>query len=284
MIYPLAILMLQTGLSFLVGFSIEAIAIADEGNTARNVGFNCICTVFYLLAEVSITTFIVTRLLGAITLLRLPAVIDFSKLSDHGHVVAGLVLVSGWLIVRDFFYYWMHRLQHYSKWLWAEHELHHSEEHMNATTANRHHWLETSLEAIFVTTPLLLLFHPPTITAVLAAVAAGFSGIFIHLNSRISLGPLNRVIANPSTHRIHHSKAPEHIDKNFAAFFPIWDVLFGTYVSPKRGEFPATGLASGELIDSPKAAILGPLIAWASMLKPHFTAKKTPAQLLSREP
>jgi sterol desaturase/sphingolipid hydroxylase (fatty acid hydroxylase superfamily) len=33
-----------------------------------------------------------------------------------------------------------------------------------------------------------------------------------------------------------------HFDQNFAAFFPIWDVLFGTYHYPKRDEYPSTGV------------------------------------------
>ena len=43
-------------------------------------------------------------------------------------------------------------------------------------------------------------------------------------------------------HRIHHSIAPEHIDKNFAAATPIWDVLFGTAVGPKNGDWLPTGI------------------------------------------
>jgi len=90
---------------------------------------------------------------------------------------------------------------------------------------------------------------------------------FIHLNSRISLGPLTPIIAGPQTHRIHHSKLPEHIDKNFAAIFPLWDVIFGTYYHPKRGECPPCGLASGETVHSFRYALLMPFITWVKMLK-----------------
>jgi hypothetical protein len=33
-----------------------------------------------------------------------------------------------------------------------------------------------------------------------------------------------------------------NIAKNFVAFFPIWDILFGTYYHPARDEFPPTGV------------------------------------------
>ena len=35
---------------------------------------------------------------------------------------------------------------------------------------------------------------------------------------------------------------PQHKDRNFAAFFPIWDILFRTFYFPKRDEFPDTGI------------------------------------------
>ena len=34
-------------------------------------------------------------------------------------------------------------------------------------------------------------------------------------------------------HHIHHSCHPDHLDKNFAFTFPIWDVLFKTYHMPE---------------------------------------------------
>lgn len=45
--------------------------------------------------------------------------------SDGGSVLKCFGLGFAWLGARDFFYYWFHRLQHASKWLWAEHALHH---------------------------------------------------------------------------------------------------------------------------------------------------------------
>src|SRR5258706_15193675 len=74
-------------------------------------------------------------------------------------------------------------------------------------------------------------------------------GYFIHLNLRLPLGPLTPVLGGPHLHRIHHSRLPEHQDKNFAAFFPIFDLLFGTYYPPSRAEYPATGLINGEQLN-----------------------------------
>ena len=68
-------------------------------------------------------------------------------------------------------------------------------------------------------------------------------GKMIHVNSRISYGPLKYLIAEPRYHRIHHSVERKHWDKNFASFFPIWDIIFGTAYFPKKEEYPATGLS-----------------------------------------
>jgi sterol desaturase/sphingolipid hydroxylase (fatty acid hydroxylase superfamily) len=40
---------------------------------------------------------------------------------------------------------------------------------------------------------------------------------------------------------------PEHHDCNFNQFFPVFDVLFGTYRQPRPTEYPPTGLSSGEM-------------------------------------
>ncbi|WP_456669859.1 sterol desaturase family protein [Bradyrhizobium sp. USDA 3240] len=48
-------------------------------------------------------------------------------------------------------------------------------------------------------------------------------------------------INNPQWHRIHHSVEMEHQDKNFAAFFPFWDILFGMACVPKQDEYLQQG-------------------------------------------
>ena len=64
-----------------------------------------------------------------------------------------------------------------------------------------------------------------------------------------------------ASHRIHHSREIAHRDKNFAVYFPIWDVLFGTYYAPAREEFPATGI-QGVTIRTLWEAASWPFIKW----------------------
>ena len=47
-------------------------------------------------------------------------------------------------------------------------------------------------------------------------------------------------------HRIHHSVEDVHHNKNYAAFFPVWDILFGSVHFPKNNEFPEVGLVGEE--------------------------------------
>jgi sterol desaturase/sphingolipid hydroxylase (fatty acid hydroxylase superfamily) len=168
------------------------------------------------------------------------------------------------MLIRDFASYWLHRLQHRSAWLWAEHEVHHSDRHMNVTTSFRHHWLEATLFTVCVVVPFAYVFRVSPAIVVVGEALGQLIGMFDHLNARISFGRWTWLLATPQSHRIHHSIQPEHHDKNFAAVFPIWDVIFNTYAQPKRDEYPATGVASVH-IETLGATILWPFYRWVRM-------------------
>src|SRR5581483_2609303 len=180
-------------------------------------------------------------------------------------------------------YYWFHRLQHASRWLWAEHALHHSDLHMNVTTAIRHHSLEAPLNALLVTIPFQLLFRPPTITFPAAYTVMYFSGYLIHCNVKLSLGAFGKVFVSPDNHRIHHSRQPQHLDKNFAQFCPIWDVMFGTYYAPRPGEYPQAGLLSGETVTSLRRAVVMPFQSWQQMLSEAWARRSSRAAYIKEQ-
>jgi sterol desaturase/sphingolipid hydroxylase (fatty acid hydroxylase superfamily) len=166
------------------------------------------------------------------------------------------------LLVVDFFYYWMHRAQHTNGWLWEQHKVHHSEESLNVTTATRHSWTEFILQAFAISLPIMILFKLPAVTVTAIGILYGAWGFFIHSNLALHLGGAARVIVGPQGHRIHHSRLAEHADKNFAAYFPLWDQLFGTYWHPCVNEFPPTGLASGEKFETVSAMAVAPFFGW----------------------
>lgn len=151
-----------------------------------------------------------------------------------------LVLVN--LLLVDFLFYWYHRAQHRFRPLWAIHELHHSDAELNATTSYRSFWLEILAQTVIVSTPTFVFFgHLGGSHAIAVLSISVFVLIFTHANLRLALGPFSPVVCGPQVHRIHHSRLPQHRDRNFAQVFPVLDQLFGTYHAPTRDEFPPTG-------------------------------------------
>jgi hypothetical protein len=86
-----------------------------------------------------------------------------------------------------------------------------------------------------------------------------FAGAVNHFDVPISLGKHSVLFTGPQWHRIHHSLLPEHRDKNFANFFPIFDVLWGTAWMPSRDEFPVSGLDTGDKPASVFEGMIWPL-------------------------
>lgn len=174
--------------------------------------------------------------------------------------------------VFDFFFYWGHRFQHESM-MWHQHKVHHLDEELCAVSTSRHNWLEKLAIGPLVTIPMAILFK-------MNAVQGGITGAmfvgwvaFIHSNIRLHLGPLGILLNGPQGHRVHHSRLPEHHDKNYAAFFPVFDVLFGTYHYPRKNEFPPTGVHDEEEVEGFWAATTMPLRAWSKMFRDWRTKR-----------
>lgn len=171
------------------------------------------------------------------------------------------MLVSA--LVLDFFFYWFHRMQH-SGLLWPQHLLHHSDTTLNVTTTQRAHFLEHFLIPIFMTLPLVLLFRLPATDVIFIAAIPAAWAYFVHMNIRVCFGPLWWLVTSPQYHRIHHSIESKHFDRNFALWFPVWDILFGTAHRPRADEYPATGVFGVEVTTFSRAAIL-PFAEWYRM-------------------
>lgn len=249
---------------YLAGLLIERLALAEAGQPWRHVVFNLLYTIPFV--------FLTHLLVPPLAAITQPWIAGFG-----GWLPIRMPEGLGWQLLQglaffalfDFFYYWFHRLQHVWPALWAQHKLHHAERSLNVTTGQRHHWLEEPLRVFLVFLPLSIVFdiQPPTITWLWSLLLLW--GYAIHLNLRLPFGPLTPVVCGPQLHRLHHSLKPEHTDVNFAAFFPIWDILFGTYCPPRRGEWPATGLHDGEDLNHAGRALLSPFRDWWRMLRPR---------------
>lgn len=143
----------------------------------------------------------------------------------------GLVLLDCWM------YFW-HRANHVIPLLWRFHRMHHSDRHMDVTTATRFHLGEHVVSMLLKLglIPLLGLevWHLLVYDTLVIAVTQ-----FHHAD--ISLGRWDRwvrlVIVTPDMHKVHHSDWHPETDTNYSTVLSVWDRLFGSF---RRRDDPGT--------------------------------------------
>ncbi|HWA11564.1 MAG TPA: sterol desaturase family protein [Burkholderiales bacterium] len=139
------------------------------------------------------------------------------------------------LLVVDFMTYWVHRTFHRVPWLWNFHAIHHSSRQMDWLAGSRMHLVDVIATRAAGFLPVFVLgFAPAALYAYLVFVS--FHAVYIHANVRWRWPGLRWVVATPEYHHWHHTSDEEGIDKNFAGFLPLWDVVFGTAHQP--GHWP----------------------------------------------
>jgi sterol desaturase/sphingolipid hydroxylase (fatty acid hydroxylase superfamily) len=147
--------------------------------------------------------------------------------------------------------YWVHRSLHEIPSLWKYHAVHHSTEEMDWLASSRLHVVELLATRLTGYLPIFIFgFAPAAVYAYLVFVS--FHAIFIHANVRFRFPLLRWVIATPEFHHWHHSSEAPAIDKNYAGFLPIYDVLFRTTYLPSHlasrfgtvGNYVPTGFTS----------------------------------------
>lgn len=142
------------------------------------------------------------------------------------------------LLLLDLIGAWLpHFVQHKTPLLWRLHLIHHSDTHVDTTTANRHHPGEsvirfafTALGVVVAGAPLWMVFLYQSISVVLSQ--------FNHAN--ISVGPrfdrvLSWIVVSPDMHKVHHHFEMPYTDSNYGNVFSIWDRLFRTFKALERG-------------------------------------------------
>lgn len=148
------------------------------------------------------------------------------------------ITAAATIAIRTFATYFFHFLTHKIPLLWRFHRVHHSDMHLDVSTAIRAH----PIEFIF----LFLLMVPVAILCGLdPVVLAGvqifeiITELFNHSNIRLSERwdrLLRWVIVTPNMHCLHHSSYRPETDSNYSGALSIWDRLFGTYsAAPKNG-------------------------------------------------
>ncbi|GEM_PF-174249 len=134
-----------------------------------------------------------------------------------------IILLDGWM------YFW-HRANHKIPVLWRFHRMHHSDTHMDVTTATRFHLGEHLGGALLRLGVIALLgievWHVLVYDSLVIAITQ-----FHHAD--ISLGRWDRrlrwLIVTPYMHKVHHSDWQPETDSNYATVLSIWDRLAGTF-------------------------------------------------------
>ncbi len=167
-----------------------------------------------------------------------------------------LISIAVFALAMDFGEYVFHRTQHAFPLLWRMHSLHHSDPHYNSTTALRNFWAEPFIKSVTIWLAVGLVFKATPLTIMCYGILT-FYNLIIHTNTRLHFGWLSWALNAPAYHRIHHSALSDHADCNYAAIFPIFDVISGAYRPPRRGMYPPTGLAL-----EPKSVSLFQALIW----------------------
>lgn len=133
-----------------------------------------------------------------------------------------------WLVVgMDFLFYWLHRVDHHSRFFWAVHVTHHSSEQFNLTVGFRSSVFQPLYRFVYFIPLALAGFKPLDIVFVFSATQIW--GILVHTEHVGKLGWLEYFLVTPSHHRVHHASNPLYLDRNLGMLLIVWDKWFGTF-------------------------------------------------------
>ena len=147
-------------------------------------------------------------------------------------------------VIGDFKYYWKHRFFHRMRWWWMSHNVHHSSEHYNLTTALRQPWTNHIGAHAVMGIPMVLAGFHPLLIAFVGALNLLYQ-FWIHTELIDKMPKWFEAVMNtPSHHRVHHGRNPQYLDSNYAGTFIIWDRLFGTFVPEDKNDPVDYGLVT----------------------------------------
>ncbi|HCD52554.1 MAG TPA: sterol desaturase family protein [Balneolaceae bacterium] len=139
-------------------------------------------------------------------------------------VVLALVLFDLWM------YIW-HRMNHEIPLLWRFHRVHHSDPHMDVSTATRFHTGEILLSSVLRIGVILILgmeLWELFIYEILVVIVVQLHHANIDLPGKLD-HYLRLVIVTPHMHKVHHSRWQPETDSNYSTIFSWWDRFLGTF-------------------------------------------------------
>ncbi|GAA1987091.1 sterol desaturase family protein [Amycolatopsis minnesotensis] len=132
------------------------------------------------------------------------------------------------LLGQEVVFYAYHRASHRVRLLWAGHQVHHSSEHYNFSTALRQKW--TPYFQLPFWSVLAFAGLPPWMILTGLSIDLVYQ-FFVHTEK---IGKLPRwfefVFNTPSHHRVHHGSDADYLDANYGGILIIWDRMFSSFV------------------------------------------------------
>ncbi|MEO0731464.1 MAG: sterol desaturase family protein [Bacteroidota bacterium] len=129
--------------------------------------------------------------------------------------------------------YLAHWTEHRIPLLWRFHLVHHTDQQVDTTSANRHHPGESVIRFVFTTAAVLIVGAPIWLVFLyqsLSVVLSQFNHANITLPAWLDRA-LGWLIVTPNMHHVHHHYRMPYTDTNFGNIFSVWDRLFRTYAA-----------------------------------------------------
>ena len=189
----------------------------------RHAGINLFFTFTTILVNFSLAFVLVRTSDWAVA--RHIGLLQWLTLPVWAQAVVGLLLldlIGAWLA---------HWTEHQVKWMWQFHSVHHSDQYVDTTTANRHHPGESVIRFLFTTLAVLVVGAPMWLVFMYQALSVLLSQ-FNHANielPRWADRALNWLLVTPNMHHVHHHYVLPYSNTNYGNIFSIWDRLFRTY-------------------------------------------------------
>lgn len=177
--------------------------------------------------------------------------------------------IAVFALVKSLGFYLVHALMH-SRFFWRIHQVHHSATELTVLTPHRNHPVDAAVVTLVNAVPAILLGVSPSVVAVYMFLN-GFYQSLVH--SQLTWGKpwMDRyILFSPEAHRIHHSNDPAHWHKNLGTI-PVWDHLFGTFLSPEGQTVKEIGFVEERLHNTgrPWAEVAPVLFNWIGGVAPR---------------
>jgi sterol desaturase/sphingolipid hydroxylase (fatty acid hydroxylase superfamily) len=207
---------------FLLFVIIEIVAVHVLGHNDNVVG--------YSVADTRTSMLMGTVSVGVNALFRLVMLFVFAALFELAPVKLDPRDWWTWVLMllgQELVFYAYHRASHRVRLLWAGHQVHHSSEHYNFSTALRQKW--TPYFQLPFWSVLALCGIPPWMILTGLSIDLVYQ-FFVHTEMVDKLPrPVEFVFNTPSHHRVHHGCEPIYLDRNYGGILIVWDRMFGTF-------------------------------------------------------